>query len=976
MSTPCELSEDEDPIQEALIFEQNMSEDTVLISSDDDSLSATTFDENESIKIENDLPNVNIKKTRSDVIKILFPNSSNNKENIVTSVINKVHHRPSQKKLDDVKNISSSPKKPEEISPGINRMIEGITVNLPVKPYGCQVALMSKMITAIKKNQNCLLESPTGTGKTLALLCSALAWQRAERNRIGKIQIENYFSDYPELKKMEGAAEYISTPPKVTPEKFERPIFGEKSIYDKPDVNDTNSTLCSNKREEPSRGDSQDSPGVSQVTIYAKRQRLNSSEQGECSKTSPSTTPFMTTPEKPTDAVLPNTPQNVRSLYSLVDNLQLRTSMIVNSSVPTIYYGARTHKQIQQVIKEFKRTSYCGEATMSVLSSRDYSCIREFDKSQWGTKNDMCRGCIKVKDSGDKSKGETNCTFYNNRTALNHRTLPPAFDLEDLVDAGHEKIACPYYAARQMANIAHIVFCPYNYLIEPSIRSSMKIELENNIVIIDEAHNIEDICRDAASITFSRDNILAAISELEKVSEKRYSNSEALSYIDQILKTFKSWDYWFANHLQLLADKPAKNNEVVHTWQVEHFVQTLDNHNIGQKQFTEYQNSASTFCQRLRDDPRTMVGITQATGTLVESILMALGFLFRSSGMYLDDFTPALVKTVVMNASYGAMQWRRSQYAQNVDKEHIELRLMCMNPAVIFEDLKAARCVVLASGTLTPLISLYSELATEFPLKVSPGHVIPKDRVWVGSLGSCRRGRPLQCCSKDTSQPEVQDALADTLLHVCRVTPNGVLCFLPSYKLMENLKNRWIETGMWNKLDQLKHVFTENRNVRDHNDIMDDYYKYSESAKGAVLFAVFRGKVSEGMDFKDHQARAVVTIGIPYPNMFDMAVQAKVTYNDKYSQSRGLLPKSDWLQVQAYRALNQAVGRCVRHSADWGAVLLVDARFQQPYFTKHLSGWVRNLLGNNHHTFNSLVNSPNSLESFMQYMKISENEKI
>lgn len=33
---------------------------------------------------------------------------------------------------------------------------------------------------ALQKGQNSLLESPTGSGKSLALLCAALAWQRRE----------------------------------------------------------------------------------------------------------------------------------------------------------------------------------------------------------------------------------------------------------------------------------------------------------------------------------------------------------------------------------------------------------------------------------------------------------------------------------------------------------------------------------------------------------------------------------------------------------------------------------------------------------------------------------------------------------------------------------------------------------------------------------------------------------------------------
>lgn len=50
------------------------------------------------------------------------------------------------------------------------------------KPFAPQLALMSKMLTGVQKGENCLLESPTGTGKTLALLCAALAWQRQQKD--------------------------------------------------------------------------------------------------------------------------------------------------------------------------------------------------------------------------------------------------------------------------------------------------------------------------------------------------------------------------------------------------------------------------------------------------------------------------------------------------------------------------------------------------------------------------------------------------------------------------------------------------------------------------------------------------------------------------------------------------------------------------------------------------------------------------
>ena len=62
--------------------------------------------------------------------------------------------------------------------------ISGVKVVFPMKAYPSQIAMMSKIINGLQRGQNSLLESPTGSGKSLALLCAALAWQRKERERV------------------------------------------------------------------------------------------------------------------------------------------------------------------------------------------------------------------------------------------------------------------------------------------------------------------------------------------------------------------------------------------------------------------------------------------------------------------------------------------------------------------------------------------------------------------------------------------------------------------------------------------------------------------------------------------------------------------------------------------------------------------------------------------------------------------------
>ena len=58
--------------------------------------------------------------------------------------------------------------------------LRGINVHFPFKPYPCQKDYMEKVLDALHRSENALLESPTGTGKTLCLLCSTLAWQREQ----------------------------------------------------------------------------------------------------------------------------------------------------------------------------------------------------------------------------------------------------------------------------------------------------------------------------------------------------------------------------------------------------------------------------------------------------------------------------------------------------------------------------------------------------------------------------------------------------------------------------------------------------------------------------------------------------------------------------------------------------------------------------------------------------------------------------
>ncbi|CAH0553930.1 unnamed protein product [Brassicogethes aeneus] len=62
--------------------------------------------------------------------------------------------------------------------------IRGVAVEFPFEPYELQREYMDKVIECLQKETNGVLDSPTGTGKTLSLLCSNLGWLQVKKAQI------------------------------------------------------------------------------------------------------------------------------------------------------------------------------------------------------------------------------------------------------------------------------------------------------------------------------------------------------------------------------------------------------------------------------------------------------------------------------------------------------------------------------------------------------------------------------------------------------------------------------------------------------------------------------------------------------------------------------------------------------------------------------------------------------------------------
>ena len=83
-------------------------------------------------------------------------------------------------------------------------------------------------------------------------------------------------------------------------------------------------------------------------------------------------------------------------------------------------------------------------------------------------------------------------------------------------------------------------------------------------------------------------------------------------------------------------------------------------------------------------------------------------------------------------------------------------------------------------------------------------------------------------------------------------------------------------------MNQRKRVLIEQRNKVKFDNQMKEFNTIIEAdERGAMLFAVARGKLSEGIDFSDKSCRAVIVIGIPFAPHQDRRVIAKRHYLDE-----------------------------------------------------------------------------------------------
>nr|XP_013000050.1 regulator of telomere elongation helicase 1 isoform X4 [Cavia porcellus] len=625
-------------------------------------------------------------------------------------------------------------------------------------------------------------------------------------------------------------------------------------------------------------------------------------------------------------------------------------SIACYTDIPKIIYASRTHSQLTQVINELRNTAY--RPRVCVLGSREQLCIHPEVKKQESNhvQIHLCR----------KKVASRSCHFYNNveEKSLEQELVTPILDIEDLVKKGSKHKVCPYYLSRNLKQQADLIFMPYNYLLDTKSRKAHNIDLKGTVVIFDEAHNVEKMCEESASFDLTPHDVASGLEAIDQVLEEQTRMAQQSE-----LQLELSMDPT-SSGLNMQLEDIAKLKMILLRLEAAIDAVQLPGDGSGVTKpgsyiFNLFAEAQITF--------QSKICILESLDQIIQHLAGRAGVFTSTAGLQkLMDIIQIVFSLDPAEGSLGISQFYKvhihpdtglRKAAQRSDawsttasrKQGKVLSYWCFSPGHSMRELvcQGVRTLILTSGTLAPLSSFALEMQIPFPVCLENPHVIEKHQLWVGVVPRGPDGAELSSAFDKRFSEECLSSLGKTLGNIARVVPHGLLVFFPSYPVMEKSLEFWRARDLARKLEALKPLFVEPRSKVSFSEVIDAYYQRvaSPGSSGATFLAVCRGKASEGLDFSDTNGRGVIITGLPYPPRMDPRVVLKMQFLDEMrgqnQPGSQFLSGQEWYRQQASRAVNQAIGRVIRHRHDYGAIFLCDHRFTYADAKAQLPSWVR-----------------------------------
>jgi chromosome transmission fidelity protein 1 len=444
------------------------------------------------------------------------------------------------------------------------------SIPFPYSAYPQQQQLMHRIFDTIVQSQSGCFESPTGTGKSLSIICAALHWQRLEENaQISKAEKECLEAEQSSSKSTSGSGDWLadmllasSTADTNTTKKeaktkrkalkrmdkmkarvaktltvdasnkaqVEEVIIGSQntrsawrgglSIFTSTSA--STSVMNKGKLINSTRKEEEDVHEDDEFVLDHYESDEDKKKMSSISKTAAEVEALLDDPfGLDSDNNSSEDEDDHHTYGSNQDSEQSSFQSVLK--LPQVFYCSRTHSQIAQFVSEIRKTTFGSDARVITLGSRKNMCINP-DVTKLNSDVKISDRCLEMQKSasGGNSKdtktvaatsGATtsttivstkkqrtkkdpqklsSCRFKSKKLEdiFSEFAMGKVQDIEELVSLGKKLNTCPYYATRRAVKLAQVVCMPYSVLLHADTRKSMGIDLNNAVVIFDEAHNV------------------------------------------------------------------------------------------------------------------------------------------------------------------------------------------------------------------------------------------------------------------------------------------------------------------------------------------------------------------------------------------------------------------------------------------------------------------------------------------------------
>ena len=517
----------------------------------------------------------------------------------------------------------------------------------------------------------------------------------------------------------------------------------------------------------------------------------------------------------------------------------------------------------------------------------------------------MCDHVDKMTGKCDCEDGVVEESRKSRRADLRKKLLEDPQHVDWTVKYGRARKICPWASARLAAGHADIIVCDYNHVFVENVRESslpaMGIELENSILIVDEAHNLPDRIRSGLERRITGQVFRRALDNIAEYKGNLQRRDESLDI--------------------------GESNELLRARGLEKQIIALQEPMTEWFERLKYENN-NTRGDDLRISSNELLDVISKStqGVLDEEetteIARVSDMIDRLFSVIIDEEEDSEDEeqndcTRIAEILEICIRYRNSPAFALVFDHSLEqprLTSHLLDPSLVGEEIfETCRGAILMSGTLFPP-EMYSEVLG-----------VPSEK------SSCRiyssdfpiANRPVlianDVTSKFTERETSMSLIGEHVRAVIENTKGNVAIFAPSYSMLERVHSDFENLG-WSR----KRIIKEEQRMskRRVEGMISTLYEQKDMG-GVAIFGVLNGKLSEGVDYSDNILDALVCIGLPMAPPSAKQDALMEYFTDKFDRSRA------WKYVSLQPAVNsvlQALGRPIRKKEDRAIIVLLEKR--------------------------------------------------